>query len=285
VAGIGKVKIKLHRPHEGRVKQVRVVRKSDGHWYAPLTCAEVPPRPLPATGQSVGVDVGITHFAALSDGSMVANPRCFEQAEREIATASRRVARRQKGSAGRKEAVGLLGKVHAKVAARRRQFHHETARALVARFDAICVEDLNVKGLARGRLAKQVRDAGWAAFFLITANKAESAGRVFEKVEAWGTSQECSGCGEVVRKGRHVRVHQCPRCGLVLDRDTNAARNVKGRGTAFVEGRAAGSPEKREAPPLPKGREGSCHTLPADAPLFPGDPRSCRALVTTRSCW
>lgn len=254
VSGIGKVKIKLHRPYEGRVKQVRVCRKSDGHWYAQFVCQDVPKKPLPATGESVGIDVGLSTFAALSDGGMVANPRFREAAQKEIATKSRAVARRVRGSSGHREAVAALAKVHARVKAKRTQFHHETANALVAKFDAICVEELNVKGLARGMLAKQVNDAGWSAFLGVLANKAECAGREFEKVDACGTSQECSGCGVLVRKGLHVRVHRCPDCGLVLDRDVNAAINVKGRGTAFVETGAVGPSRKREAPTLAQAR-------------------------------
>ncbi len=257
--GLGKVKIKLHRPYEGKVKQVRVVHKSDGHWYAQFVCDDVPKKPLPATGQSVGVDVGLSTFAAMSDGTLVPNPRFREAAQKEIATKSRAVARRVKGSAGRKEAVAALAKTHARVRAQRTQFHHKTANAIVAKYDAICVEELNVKGLARGMLAKQVNDAGWSAFLQVLANKAECAGREFVKVDARGTSQECSECGTVVRKGLHVRVHRCPNCGLEVDRDVNAARNVKGRGTAFVEGRAVGSPGKREAPSSALARWGSCH--------------------------
>ncbi len=252
LAGIGRVKIKLHRVYEGRVKQVRVVRKSDGHWYAQFVCADVPAQPLPATGENQALDVGITDFATMRDGSTIPNPRCFEQAEAEIAKAARRVARRQKGSAGRKEAVLLLAKAHARVAARRRQFHHETAKALVAKYDFLFVEDLNVKGLARGFLAKQVQDAAWAAFILILVHKAERAGREVVKVAARGTSQECSGegCGKIVPKALHVRVHHCPHCGLRIGRDHNSARIIYGRGTAIVEGRAVGSPVKREAPTL-----------------------------------
>ena len=236
LSGIGRVKIKLHRPYQGQVKQVRVCLKSDGHWYAQLVCADVPKRPLEPTGKSVGIDVGLSTFAALSDGTMIPNPRFREKAQSEIAKASRRVARRKKGSSGRKEAVRLLAAAHARVRARRTQFHHETAKKLVETYDAICVEDLNIKGLARGMLSKQVADVGWGAFMLVLAGKAEKAGREFVKVPAAGTSQECSGCGAVVKKGLHVRTHSCPDCGTIIDRDVNAARNVHRRGTAVGEG-------------------------------------------------
>jgi putative transposase len=111
----------------------------------------------------------------------------------------------------------------------RRDFHHKTALDLVRRFDVIAVENLNVKGLAQMALAKQVHDAGWTQFTTILRAKAESAGREVVAVDPRGTSQECSGCGAVVKKGLGVRVHTCA-CGLVLDRDTNAAINIARRG-------------------------------------------------------
>lgn len=255
--GVGKVRIKLHRPYEGVVKQVRVVKRQ-GHFYAQLVCDEVPPKPLPATGRSVGIDLGITTFAALSDGADVPNPRLAEQAQPQIRRLQKTVSRRKKGSERRSKAVALLAKAQARVAAKRKQFHHATANALVERYDALAIEDLNVGGLARGMLARQVHDVGWSSFVLILVAKAESAGRLLVKVEAAGTSQGCSGCGGLVRKGLHVRVHRCPQCGLVLDRDTNAARNVekKGRDTAFGERAAVGPSENREAPSLSNGQVG-----------------------------
>jgi len=230
LAGIGNVKVKLHRPLDGRIKQVSVSLDGDGHWYVAFACADVPAKPLPATGKSVGIDVGITTFAALSDGTMVDNPRPYESTQRELRTAQRRVARRKRGSRRRRKAVVLLAKRSARVQRVRLDFQHKTALDIVQRFDSIAVEDLNVNGLAQMRLAKQVHDAAWAQFTAILASKAESAGREFYRVDPRGTSQECSGCQERVPKGLHVRVHECPHCGLVEDRDVNAAVNVQRRG-------------------------------------------------------
>lgn len=255
--GIGKVKIKLHRPFEGTVKQVRVVQRA-GQWFAQLVCAQMAVQPLPATGKSTGIDLGITTFATMSDGSEVPNPRIAEAAQPAIRKLHKTVGRRQKGSHRSKKAIAALAKAQARVAAKRKQFHHETAKSLLETYDAVAVEDLNVKGLARGMLAKWVHDVAWSQFLTILENKAESAGRVVERVEAAGTTQECSGCGEVVRKGLHVREHRCPWCGLVLGRDHNAARNVekKGRDTAFGERRVVGSSANREAPASPVGQAG-----------------------------
>jgi putative transposase len=230
LAGIGNVKIRMHREIQGRIKQASVSLDGDGHWYVAFACDDVPTRSLPATGRSVGIDVGITTFAALSDGTTVDNPRLYESAQRALATAQRRVARRKRGSHRRRKAVSLLARKHARVQRVRLDFHHKTARTIVEHFDSIAVEDLNVKGLARMRLAKQVHDAGWAQFTTILASKAESAGREFYRVDPRGTSQECSGCHERVPKGLHVRVHSCPHCGLIEDRDVNAAVNVQTRG-------------------------------------------------------
>lgn len=244
LTGIGNVKVKLHRPIEGRIKQASVSLNGDGHWYIAFACDYVPAKPLPATGQSVGVDVGITTFAALSDGTMVENPRPYESAQRKLATAQRRVSRRKRGSNRRRKAVALLAKQHDRVRRVRLDFHHKVALDIVRRFDSISVEKLNVAGLARMRLAKQVHDAGWAQFATILQAKAESAGREFFAVDPRGTSQECSGCGAVVRKDLGVRVHDCPMCGLVLDRDVNAAKNVQARGQRARGGLSSGRPDE-----------------------------------------
>jgi putative transposase len=230
LAGVGNVKIKLHRPYEGRIKQIAVTLDGDGHWYGTLSCDEVPPKPLPATGRSVGIDVGIRTFAALSDGCMVANPRHLESRRRDLARAQRKVSRRKRGSARRRKARVLLAKHHAHVANARKDFHHKLARDLVRRYDRIAIEDLHVRSLSSGMLARSVHDAAWAQFATILAGKAESAGRELVRVDPRGTSQLCSACGAEVRKSLGVRVHDCPQCGYVADRDTNAARNIQRRG-------------------------------------------------------
>jgi putative transposase len=227
LTGIGKVKIKLHRPMEGRLKQVTVTLDGDGHWYACMCCEAVPARQLPATDESVGVDVGISTFAALSNGELVANPRHYERVQAKLRRTQRIVARRRnKRSNRRRRAVAVLRAQHARIGRSRLDFHHKVALGLVERFDRIAVEGLNVKGLARGRLAKQVNDAAWGQFISILASKAECAGRELVKVDPRGTSQICSECGEEARKDLSVRIHDCPHCGYVADRDINAARNI-----------------------------------------------------------
>jgi putative transposase len=226
LSGLGKVKIQLHRPYEGRIKQVSVTLDGDGHWYAGLVCDDVPAKPLPATGQTTGLDLGLLAFGTLADGTPIANPRVMEAAQAELAQAQRRVSRRRKGSHRRRKAVRILARTHARVRNSRKDFHHKTARDLVRAYDSIAIEDLNIQGLAGGRLARPVHDAAWAQFTMILAAKAEEAGRELIKVDPRGTSQTCSDCGAEVRKALAVRVHRCPHCGYVADRDHNAARNL-----------------------------------------------------------
>jgi putative transposase len=245
---IGKVKVKPHRPIEGRLKQVSIVLDGDGHWYACMCCDEVPIRPLPNTGNSVGVDVGITTFAALSDGELIENPRHRERAQASLCRAQRVVSRRRsKHSNRRRKAVAALSAAHAKVQRSRLDFHHKVSLGLVSRFDCIAVEDLNIKGLARGRLAKQVNDAAWAQFLRILASKAECAGRELIRVNPRGTSQICSECGAEVRKDLGVRVHDCPHCGYRADRDVNAARNIHRLGHSLRGAESVGTAVNREA--------------------------------------
>lgn len=214
---------------EGVLREVRVSLDGDGHWYAALVCSEVPPKPLPPRGESVGLDLGITALATLSTGERVENPRATERFARALAKAQRTQARRKKGSVRRRKARAHVARLTAKISRVRRDHHNKAALSLVRRFDWIAVESLNVRGLASGMLAKHVRDAGWAQFLTVLASKAECAGREIVPVEPRGTSQECSGCGVVVRKTLATRTHQCA-CGAVLDRDHNAALVVHGRG-------------------------------------------------------
>jgi putative transposase len=184
------------------------------------------PVPLLVSDLAVGIDVGLTTFAVLSDGSEVANPRHFRLAERRLRLAQRRLARRKKRSRRRLKARQEIARLHAHVRNQRRDFHHQTARALVERYGLIGVEDLNVEGLAGSRLAKSVHDAGWSQFVRFLSDKAACAGRLLIAVNPAGTTQRCSGCGVLVPKTLADRWHACHACGLSLGRDHNAARNI-----------------------------------------------------------
>ena len=220
---IGDIKIKLHRAIQGQIKTLSLKREN-GMWYACFSCI-VEPEPLPANDKAVGLDVGLLSFVTRSDGRGIGNPRLFKKAQKRLGRAQRRVARREKFSKRWKKAVRLVAKIHRKVFNQRNDFQHKLSRKIVNNYGIIFVEDLNVKGLSRGRLAKSVYDAGWAAFFRKLLYKAESAGRRFSSVDPRGTSQRCP-CGEANPKRLSDRGHVCLHCGLVTTRDQAAAMEV-----------------------------------------------------------
>jgi putative transposase len=225
---LGRIAVQWSRPIVGTRKTVAITKEADG-WYVSITCAQVPTRPLPETGQETGIDLGVESFATLADGTMIHNPRCYRMAEAYLRRCQRRVARRKKGSHRRRKAVKLLAEAHVKVRRQRQDFHPKEALALVRHYDTIYCEDLRVRNLVRNHhRAKSISDAGWGAFLTLLTFKAAGAGKRVIAVEPALTSQRCSGpnCGETVWKRLSVRWHACPHCGASLHRDHNAARNI-----------------------------------------------------------
>lgn len=227
---IGSVRIRLHRPIDGKIKRC-TIRRQAGGWYACLSC-EVEAKPLEPTGEVVGIDLGLEHWITTSDGEHIAPAKHLRAAEKRLKRAQRRVSRRQGGkgkpsSKRRKKAIRQLARAHERVANQRRDTAHKAARALVERYDLIAVEALNIQGMVRNHhLAKSISDAAWGSLLTILASKAEGAGRQVVKVDPRNTSQRCAGCGAIVPKRLKERRHHCPQCGLSLHRDVNAARNV-----------------------------------------------------------
>jgi putative transposase len=230
---IGDVKVIVHRPiPDGfKIKTVSITKKADGYYVSlSLEDATVPTIKPDFNPKSItGIDVGLKEFLTTSEGETVAIPQHYRKAQKRLKLIQKRVSRRKKGSNRRQKAVKQLGKQHKKVADKRKDFHFKTANNFLKKYDVVAVEDLNVKGLARTRLAKSVLDAGWSSFLSILTNKAENAGLAVIPVKASGTSQDCSSCGVKVPKKLHERWHNCPNCGCSLDRDHNAAINIKNR--------------------------------------------------------
>ncbi len=251
---IGRIAVRWSRPIEGTPKTVTISREADGY-YVCFSCADVPTQPLPPTGQETGIDVGLASFATLANGEHIFNPRHYRKAERRLKTAQRCVSRRKKGSHRRCKAVTLLAKAHLKVKRQRQDFHHQDfhhkeALKLVQQHDTIYLEDLQVANMVRNHsLAKSISDASWAQFRAILEAKAVYAGRRVVAVPPAYTSQDCSGCGTRVLKSLSVRTHVCPNpdCGLVLDRDETAARNIERAGQAFRGGVAVAASGNRES--------------------------------------
>jgi len=225
---IGNIKIKQHRDIEGEIKTL-TIRREAGRWYACFS-VEYEPTKLPANSNNVGIDVGLEAFATMSDGTRIENHRYYKAAQVKLRRAQRKVARRaNKKSKRRRKAILLLQKAHQHVANQRKDFQHKLSTWLVQNFGMIAVEDLNVKGLSGGILAKAVHDVGWCSFLNILAYKAENAGRQVIKVDPKYTSQECPNCHALEKKSLSERVHRCD-CGLTIGRDHAAAFVILGRG-------------------------------------------------------
>lgn len=223
---LGSVKVVLHRPVEGQIKTVTLRRGSTGKWYVSFS-VETTPQPLPEVTTAVGVDLGLASFATLSTGEKIANPRFFRQDERALARVQRKLSGEQKSTPDAQRRRKALARVHERIAFRRRNFAHQEARKLVARFGVVAVEALSITNMLKNHcLAKSIADAAWNQFVLTLTSKAEDAGRQVVLVDPRNTSKRCSRCGQLVEKGLSVRVHHCPVCGLVMDRDENAAVNI-----------------------------------------------------------
>lgn len=241
---LGTVNLHLHRDIEGTIKTLTIKREGE-HWYAVFTC-EVEAEKFLVSYEDVGIDLGVTHFAALSNGEFVDHPRFFRRAEKKLTKAQQALARKKRGSHRRKKAVQRVAKCHRKVRNQRKDFQHKASHKLVNRYQVIVFEELQVKNLtkapepkqdettgqylpngaaAKAGLNKSILDAGWSTFTEMVTAKAASAGRTVIFVNPSMTSQVCSGCGAVVKKDLSARWHSCA-CGTELDRDTNAAKNI-----------------------------------------------------------
>ncbi|NEN94517.1 MAG: transposase [Moorea sp. SIO3I7] len=226
----GKVRMIYHRPiPEGfKVKTATITRKADGYYVTLSIQDDTVPEivPVDSVTSSVGIDMGLKSFLIKSDGSEVPIPQYYRKAQKRLKKIQKAVSRSKKGSNNRKKVVNKLGKAHKKVADTRKDFHFKTAKELLGNHDLIAHEKLNIKGLAKSKMAKSVLDAGWGQFLSILSNKAENAGLVTVAVNPRNTSQNCSNCGAKVPKKLKDRIHSCPHCGYVADRDVNAAINI-----------------------------------------------------------
>ncbi len=229
---IGDLRVRWSRDLPAEPSSVTIVKDAAGRHFASFV-VRVPDSPLPPVEPEVGIDLGLTHFAVLSDGTKVAAPRFLRQAARRLRRLQKALARKRKGSNRRRKAVVAVARAHARIADTRRDFHHKLSTTIVRDNQAVYVEDLAVAGLARTRLAKSVHDAGWAQFTAMVEYKAARHGRAFKRIDRWFPSTRlCSECG--VTGGKlplNLRSWTCS-CGAVHDRDLNAARNVLAAGRA-----------------------------------------------------
>ena len=229
---IGDVRVHWTRDLPAPPSSVTVLTDPKGRTHASFV-VEVPDHPLPRTDREVGVDLGLTHFATLSDGTKIPNRRFFRADQRKIRRADRALTRCRKRSKNRDKAKARRARVYARVTDRRRDWLHQTSTTMVRDNQAIFVEDLDIAALGRTKMAKSVRDAGWGMFVQMLAYKAQRAGRTFARIDRWFPSTRmCSECGRVGDKlDLGIRDWTCL-CGAHHDRDVNAARNILAAGRA-----------------------------------------------------
>jgi putative transposase len=234
-----KLKMILHRPiPDGfKIKTAAIVKKADGYYITlSLHDASIPKitPEIPTMDNTIGIDLGLKSFLITNDGEEVVIPQHYRKAQKRLRHLQRSLSRKKKGSNRRKQAVRRVAKAHNKVANQRRDFHYKTAKKLLAKGKNIGQESLNIKSIARTKMAKSTYDAGWGQFLLILAVKAENAGLMTIPVNPNGTTQDCSSCGHHVPKTLQDRWHSCHHCGCSLDRDHNAAINIQHRAVGHL---------------------------------------------------
>lgn len=228
---IGDLKVAWSRNLPDTPSSATIVKDAAERYFVSFV-VEVGDETLPEVTPTVGIDMGLSAFAVLSDGTVVESPRFMRRAERKLRKAQQALSRKQRGSRNRDKARLRVAKAHAKVADQRNDFTHKLSSQIARENQAVAVEDLCVKGLARTRLSKSVHDAGWGMFLARLESKCARYGREFVKVDRFfPSSQLCSTCGASGgKKPLHVRQWRCGCCGAIHDRDLNAAKNIQAEG-------------------------------------------------------
>ncbi|MEV1143926.1 transposase [Micromonospora sp. NPDC049799] len=252
---IGDVQVRWSRRLPSAPSSVTIIRDAAGRCFASFV-VQATDEALPSSDSEIGIDLGLAHFAVLSNGTKVSAPKFLRRAARKLRRLQQDLSRKMKGSNNRKKAVVTLARAHARVADTRRDWQHKLSTQIIRDNQAVYVEDLCVVGLGRTRLAKSVHDAGWAAFTRMLTYKAARYGRTFAKIDRFApTSQTCSACGRLDGpKPLNVRSWTCP-CGAVHDRDVNAAINVLAQGR-WDNSNACGAQVRPALVPAPREEAG-----------------------------
>ena len=224
---VGQIKVRLHRniPDGAKIKYI-IIKRSLGKWHVFLILELPSIDRQPVNRPDVGIDVGLKSLLALSDGTLIDNPRWLRNSLKELRVAQRHISRRKKGGSNWRKSVYEAAKLHEKIANKRHDFWHKTTCKIVDAYGNIAIENLRLAFMIKNNhLSLSAHDAGLSMFRQMIEYKAEDAGTQVIAVNPAHTSQVCSGCGQIVRKSLNVRIHNCS-CGLSLDRDVNAARNI-----------------------------------------------------------
>ncbi len=243
VTPFGEISIKKHREIKGFVRTLTLKREASGKWFAIFCVQKEKHFPKENRGEKVGIDLGLTNFAALSNGIIIRNPKHFKKHEERLASRQKRFSRCKKGNRNREKAKLKIAVEYERISNCRSDFLHKLSNGLVNSYSLIALEALRSKEMAEHRFGKSIHDAGWNMFANMLVYKAEGAGCEVMFVDPRNTTKGCSCCGAVVEKKLSDRTHACPFCGLTMDRDINAARNILNRATAGTAGSNASGDE------------------------------------------
>jgi putative transposase len=235
---IGSMPVIMHRPlPDGfSLKTATIVKKTDG-WYIAISMEDdsVPtPRPIDEVKRVIGIDLGLKSFLVTSTGESVDVQEHYRKTQKHLARQQKQLARKKPGSVNSQRQKQKISRIHQRIGRKRENFHYNVAHQLVKNYDLIAAEALNIKGLARTKLAKSIYDVAWGKFLTRLEAVAGRSGVHFVKVSPHNTTVDCSQCGTKVPKTLSVRLHQCPKCSLELDRDENAAINILYKGLTTV---------------------------------------------------
>lgn len=252
VTPFGLISIRKHREIEGKIKTLTLKRESSGKWFA-IFVAEQEAMPFVSNnGGKIGIDLGLKQFAVLSNGERIQNPRFYQKEELKLGRLQRELSKRKKGGKNRAESKRKTALLHEKIANSRNDFLHKESTKLVNRFSLIALEDLETQKMAEKQFGKFILDASWSEFARMVGYKAASAGCRTVFVNPRGTSKTCGDCKEQMEMPLPIRTFKCPHCGMVEDRDVNAARNILEKATVGMTGSNAcgdepiGSSRKQE---------------------------------------
>lgn len=232
---MGLVKFNQYRPIKGDILDI-LIKRSNGGWFVIFRCdAGILPNKNVNINNSTGLDLGLSSFVTFSDGSKIDNPRFFKKSQDILSQRNRKLINKRSGSKSKVKIKKLIQKINTHIKNQRLDFVRKTAKLLFNKYDIICFENLKINEMVKtGYLAKSIYDVGWSKFTQALECKAEEAGKLLIGVDPKGTSQKCSGCEKIVLKDLAVRIHDCPYCGLIMDRDQNAALNIKTLGLSVV---------------------------------------------------
>ncbi|MBI3413377.1 MAG: IS200/IS605 family element transposase accessory protein TnpB, partial [Candidatus Aenigmarchaeota archaeon] len=236
VTPFGEISIKKHREIDGKIKTLTLKREPSGKWFATFCVEQERKEPKINNGEKVGIDLGLMKFAVLSDGKIITNPRHLKYHEEKLTHLQIQLSRKKKGGCNRQKAKLKVARLHEKVSNTRADFLHKTSTSLVNDYSFIAFERLASQKMSEQNFGKSINDAGWNMFANMISYKAEEAGCKVVFVDPKNTTKTCSDCGTLVNKELYERIHNCPQCGLSIDRDLNAAKNILIRATAGQAG-------------------------------------------------